>query len=524
MIRTPLKSRHKTPRAQTAEVRSVPAPLGGWNARDPLANMAPDDAIALDNWFPGTSFVELRGGYASHATGMTGAGKTLMVYNRMNGTNELWCTTSSGTYDVSSAGAVGASALARTNGKHQWTMFGDGTDNWLIACNGVDNPAYYDGTTWQAVTGATSPSLSGPTLTDLIGVNVFKGRLFFIEQNTLSFWYLSSGAAGGSLTEFDLSGEAPRGGYLLAMATWTRDAGDGIDDYAVFITSEGEAIVYQGTDPSTAANWVKVGSYYLGGKPLGRRPVTRYGGDVIVITEHGTLTLSTALVSAAIDQKLALSYKIEDAFTAATRQYRDIFGWEAIVFPAQTALLVNIPIVEDGAHEQYVMNTITRSWCRFTDWDAETFAVFNNELYFVDDTAVYKAWTGKIDDSDDIAGYAKQAFQYFGEKSVLKHFTLFRPILTVNGTFDYLADIDVDFRDDPITGTASYTTTTGAVWDVGKWDEDAWGASGDVVRQWTTPAEYLGFCVAGKVKVATNSLTIQWTSSDYVFIKGGILA
>ena len=33
-------------------------------------------------------------------------------------------------------------------------------------------------------------------------------------------------------------------------------------------------------------------------------------------------------------------------------------------------------------HEQYVMNTITKAWCRFTEWSAEDFAVFNGELYF----------------------------------------------------------------------------------------------------------------------------------------------
>jgi hypothetical protein len=33
-------------------MRSVPAPVGGWNARDPLAKMKPLDAVTLDELVP----------------------------------------------------------------------------------------------------------------------------------------------------------------------------------------------------------------------------------------------------------------------------------------------------------------------------------------------------------------------------------------------------------------------------------------------------------------------------------------
>src|SRR6185503_14655824 len=102
------------------------------------------------------------------------------IYNKLTGSSEMYAYTATGIYNVSAAGAVGASVLARTNGKHQWVMFGDGTNNWLIAVNGVDKPAYYDGTTWTAVTNATTPALTGYTgnaVEEFISVNVFKGRL-----------------------------------------------------------------------------------------------------------------------------------------------------------------------------------------------------------------------------------------------------------------------------------------------------------------------------------------------------------
>lgn len=484
--------------------------------------MKPEEAIVLNNWFPKTSYVEIRGGWASHATGMTGNGKTLLVYNSMTGTNSMFCTTASGTFNVSNAGAVGASVLARTNGKHQWTMFGDGTSNWLIACNGVDKPAYYDGTTWTAVDGATSPALTGLTTTEIIAVTVYKGRLFFIQKASLSFWYLAAGAAGGALTKFDISAECKRGGFLMAMAVWTRDAGDGQDDVAVFITSEGEAIVYQGNNPSVAANWAKIGAFYVG-KPIGRRCSTQYGGDLLLLTQNGVFPMSAALQTASIDYKFALSFKIEKAFTDIARSNLSVFGWEATIFPAQSALIVNVPIAEEGEHEQYVMNTTTKSWCKFVEWDAETFAVFNGDLYYAIGTAVRKGWTGVVDGTSNIEAYGKTAFSYFGSPN-LKHFKLWRPMLTVNGSLNYTTDLDVDFNDEEMTAAATYAVVSGATWDTSKWDEAFWGSGFATVKQWTTTPEWAGYCAAGKLKIATNALTIQWVASEYVYEQGGILS
>ena len=48
-----------------------------------------------------------------------------------------------------------------------------------------------------------------------------------------------------------LSGAATKGGKLLFGATWSIDAGDGIDDKCVFVTDQGELLIFTGSDPST---------------------------------------------------------------------------------------------------------------------------------------------------------------------------------------------------------------------------------------------------------------------------------
>lgn len=521
-MRIPAQTRTgEVTRTQTSVLRSYIPPVGGWNARDALAEMAKQDAVTLENWFPRPSYCEFRGGYASHATGMSGNGKTLMTYNKLTGTNEFYCATSAGIYNVSSAGAVGASVLTRTNGKHQWIMMGNGTDNYLIACNGVDKPAYYDGVTWTAVDNATTPALTGITTTTLISPMQYQGRLFFIQVQTLSVWYLASGAIGGALTEFDFSAEFKRGGYLMAIHNWTRDAGDGQDDVFVAVSSEGEAVVYQGNNPSVAANWAKIGTFYVG-RPLGRRCMTQLGGDVMLLTENGVFELSKALQSVAIDYKLALSDKIVNAFTDAARSYSSIFGWETIIYPAYSALIVNVPWVEDGTHEQYVMNTITKAWCKFTGWNAEDFGIFNGELYFTSGTTVWKAWTGTSDNSTDIVYYGKQAFQNFGDMRQ-KKILMFMPILSVNGTITYNTDVDVDFEDDTISGTATYTVVSGGVWNVNNWNDAYWASGLEVVRQWSSPAEWTGVWLACKLKINSTLLKGQWTATQIMYAPGGMI-
>jgi hypothetical protein len=507
---------------QVSNVVSNSAPVGGWNARDSIANMKPGEALVLDNFFPQPSYVEIRGGSVSHKTGMTGTGKTLAIHNGITGTNKMFCSTQSGVYDVTSPGAVGASVAARTNGKHQSIMFGDGTSNWLIMVNGVDKPLYYDGTTWTAVDGATSPALTGLTTTTLVGVCEHKGRLIFIQQNTLAFWYLPSGVAGGALTKFDLSGVAQKGGYLQAIATWTVDAGSGGDDRLAFITSEGEVIVYAGTNPSAAATWGLVGVYTIG-RPIGRRCLTKVGGDILIITENGIFSIASVLGESGVNYSNAISDKIAAKFRDSALTYKSNFGWKLTLFPSQTALLINIPLAEDGVHHQYVMNTITKSWCRFIGWDAEDMVDFNGGLYYCQGTKVIQAWIGVSDQGANIDAYAKCAFNYFGNNTQLKRFKMFRPMLLVNGSISYLIDIDVDFADNDITGLASYTITPQALWDTSTWDFSYWASGMQIVKDWHTPSEWCGFCASGKIKVSTNTLTVQWLSNDYIFESGGVL-
>ena len=259
------------------------------------------------------------------------------------------------------------------------------------------------------------------------------------------------------------------------------------------------------------------------GRPLGRRCAKKVGSDAIILTQNGAFALSTLLTESGVNYQAAISNKIENLFNEQARTYSTTFGWCTTIFPAQSAAIFNVPQAEDGTHTQFVMNTITKSWCKFTDWNAEDFAVFNDELYFCQSTKVIKAWTGTSDQGNNISAYAKTAFNYFGNKTQEKHFKLFRPVLLTNGGLSFLTDIDVDFKDEDITGTASYSVTSSAIWDGSSWDNAYWASGLQITKNWQGLSEWPGYSAAGKIKIDTNALVVQWVSSDYVFETGGIL-
>lgn len=519
--------RRARPQARTAKAVSTPPPIGGWNARDSLAQMKPTDAIRLINWWPRTTDCVIRNGADDHLTGVVSPVLSLVQYNALNGTNKMFAVTASAVYDSTNAGAVGASVATVTDGFWNYVNAGDGSAFYLIMVNGVDKPKYYNGTTWIAVDGASSPALTGITTTLLANVNLFKNRLYFVEKNSLSFWYLAAGTIGGALTEYSLEALCRRGGYLMAMATWTIDGGSGQDDLAVFITSEGEAVIFQGTSPSSVATWALVGVYYLG-RPIGRKCFEKFGGDVILLTEAGALPLSRALQSASIDRRIALTDKIESAFATAAKLYYTNTGWQPILYPAAQMLLINIPSASQTTSEQYAMNTITKAWTRFTGWNAMCFIVFNGLLYFGQTDGVALAWSGRDDFDANIVADAKTAFNYFGDEKTEKEMALWRPVLRVDGEVNFLVGLDVDYGDAGLLGNATYSVTDGAIWSgaldaFDYWDQGIWGTDLETRQEWQDVEVFMGRCYASKIQIATKQFQVEWVANDYVFNRGGIL-
>lgn len=507
------------PKRPVSRSDSLPSPTGGWNARDSLDAMSPMDAVILDNFYPGTNECILRSGYSKYATGFSGQVETVMDYSG-GASNKLFAINGGNIYDITAGGAIGAPSVSGlANSRFQYVNVATPGGNFLLAVNGTDKMQYFDGTTWS-VDGGTF-TVTGVDTADCIQINLFKNRVWLIQENTLKAWYLPTNSIAGAANAIDLQSIASMGGYIMAMGTWTIDAGQGVDDYAVFITSRGQVIVYQGTDPASSTTWALKGVWNIG-SPVGRRCFLKFAGDILVICQDGLYPMSGALQSSRVNPKVALTDKIQYAMSQAVTTYGQNFGWCILYFPRQNQLYLNVPTQEGNNQQQYVMNTINKSWCRYTNWNANCWTLYQDDAYFGSNGFVGKAWDTLSDAGADIPGDALQAFNYYGDRGKLKRWTMAKPIIRTNGSPSIQVNINVDFNTDavttPLTAPAiSYATLDSALWDAG-----IWGGDLSVINLWQG-INGLGYSAGIRMTVASQGIQTNWVSTTMVYEYGAIL-
>ena len=512
------------PQRQVSYAVTISAPVGGWNARDALPDMAETDAVYLTNWVPGTSSVIQRYGYTQYSTGLGAQVESIFSYAG-GATTKLFGVAGGSIYNCTAGGAVGAADVTGlSNSRFQYVNVATAGGNFMLCVNGADKLRGYTGSAWYA-DGDGTHDITGVNTANCVGINLHKNRVWLIENNTLNAWYLPLSSIGGAATAFPLQGVAKLGGYIMAMGTWTMDAGYGADDMAVFVTSRGEVIVYRGTDPSSASTWSLMGVWHLGA-PIGRRCLYKFGGDLLMISQDGVSAMSTALQSERLDQRALLTNKIQKAISEAVTNYGTNYGWQLIAFPKQNQLYLNVPVTQGNLQEQYVMNTITKSWCNFTGWNANVFELYNDNLYFGGSGFIGYAWNGLSDNGAVIQTNGKQAFNYCGDPIAYKRWTMMRPMILSDGSPSVLCSLDVDFQDIDPTGALQFSPITYASWDgagiTSQWDSAVWGGELSIIRSWQG-VHGLGNCCAPRLKTGSQNIRIEWINTELVMEKGGIL-
>ena len=498
-------------RQAVARSAVIQPPVGGWDASSALATMKPDRAVELVNWFPEPGYIEIRRGYNYQAWDMvsdTTPVNSLMTWQGQGSTSKMFAAAGSSIFDVSTEGVPSASVTGLSDSKWQWVNFTNSGNTYLVICNGADSVRNYDGSSWS------TPAITGATSSTFIHVNVHKKRLWFVQRNSTKAWYLATDAIAGAATSFELGSVFSRGGYLMAMATWTKDGGSGPDDYAVFISSRGQVALYQGTDPSSSTTWSLAGVFDYGA-PIGRRCFARFGSDVLILTVNGLIPLSQSF---AVDQSQqaqnAVTANIQQAMAEAARNYASGFGWDVCVYNKGTRLILNVPTVSGSVAEQYVMNTLTGAWCKFTNQNANCWIVWNDDLYFGDSTgSVYQADVGSADVATPITAYGQCAYQSFRSPGNLKRFTMVQPLVTSTNNARPSLGISTDFIETSEMSTASVQGVTGlTLWDSALWDSDTWAGTVSQINDWISiPA--IGRFASVRFQAQTGVETTGSTSS-----------
>lgn len=527
---------------QVAETDSVVAPVGGMNSFSPVSNMPREDALFMRDLFPQPYGAKLRQGYVKYATlPVSSEVRSLLGYEGRNGINKLFAVATNGSlYDASSAGPVPAALISGlTNAEFQQVMVANAGGSFLLAANGADDWIKYDGTSLTRVTN-TDITVVNPRV--IIGLEIHQRRLWMVEKGSTNGWYLAPDAISGAATKFDFGPLFSRGGYLQQLVTWTIDNGEGSDDHLCAISSKGEVAVYAGIDPANAATWSLQGVYYVGA-PVGRRCAKKLDSDVGIITQFGFVVLSELVVSTKLNaQSEGPAYKIQNLVSDMVTRYAPEYGWEMFMDPTNNMLVINIPLANGSSGSvyatslgqasfatQFVMNTITKSWCTFSNIPALCWKQWANGGYFGAAGYVGKFNVGYTDAADylgnngsAVIGKAIQAYTYFGKPGLTKNLGLFRPVFVGQGEISFLAQSRINFDTtippDPVLTSGQAIVST---WDVSLFDYAYWSGSLSTYQRWAT-AEGEGFAVSIAISLTSNS-DVYWTSTDWAYEVGGIL-
>lgn len=490
----------KTP--ATYKPYTIPAPTLGIIANANPAQPPAGGALILENFIPRATDALLRRGSQLYQLISDGVEAVTSLFTYKNGNNErLFAATSTTISDITTptpqvyftdglgnrfvGGGSGESLIkfipsitrapatvtGLTGGDWSVVQFATPGGVFLRAVNGVDTPQVYDGSAWSttpAITGITDP-------TKLSYVWTHQQRLFFIEKDSLSAWYLPAASIGGAATELPLGGVFNLGGSLLFGTTWSLEVGaGGLQEQCAFVTTEGEVVVYQGTDPSTASTWSKVGVYRIG-KPLGPNAHFRAGGDIVIATDIGLVPLSSALQKDfSVLAPSAVSAPIE---TIWNDEVSARFGaaWRCQIWSANQIAIVNPPRVNNLPAVLYVANLRTGAWGKFTGWDSRCMAVFQNRLFFgADEGQVIEANVTGADMGKPYTGVYVPLFSDFGAPTT-KTTGMTRAVLQsfapLNEQISMHTEFDVNLPASPPGSIAP----TANVWDGGVWGTAIWG-------------------------------------------------
>jgi hypothetical protein len=505
---------------QIAEPKTLPAPIKGWYVGAPLAEPPPGTAYVLDNAFPQLDYVRARAGCVAYATAIPGATTVAALMPWTDGINPKMFAASNGAiYDVSGSGAVGAALVSGlTNSNFQFIQFSGTGGQFLMAANGYDPVQLFNGTAW-----GTTPAITGLTGNPLSALWTFKHRVYGIERATLNAWYLPIDSIGGIATVFPMEALFAKGGYLVAGGTWALPTVNGLLEACIFITSEGEVAVFTGPYPGDT-NWGQQGVYKVS-KPLGSNCLMKAGGDMAIMTEDGIVPMSKVetLDQVAL-QNSAITLPIAPAWRDAVLARTGIAGWQIVLWPLQSMAIINLPKANAIDRTQFIANARTGAWCRYLGWDANCFAVFNNNLYF--GTSDGRVMQGEAGGQDDGGIYTTTIFYSFTDldagpvrkiihqvRARIRTNFAVQPVISVN--------VDYDISIPPAPGSLVLGQPS-TQWGIAKWGLDKWPASIFQLQNWVgVPAE--GSVVAPIVQMSfsgTSAPDMRLTSMDILYETG----
>lgn len=398
------------------------------------------------------------------------------------------------------------------------------------AKGGSASTAAASSTYWAGIRPASGSSIANVDTASFSFVWAYQARLYFVQKDSQTMWYLGADSVGGSISPFPMGGVFAGGGALMLGASWSlENSGQGgLSEQCVIVSNDGEVAVYQGIDPNLATSWSKVGLYRID-KPRGPRGFIRMGGDLLIATDTGVIPLSQAInKSLATLAPASVSYPIENDWDSyvSSRPSRD---WQMQAWPENQMLATALPHIDGTEDVFFVANTRTGAWARFTGWDARALAVFQGQLYFGGANGmVVAAWQTGADMGLPYTCTWVPLFSDAGAPAQSKMPKDAR--LSIRGSYQVMSQLGMQYDyvlDLPPAPSAS-PSGSGDLWGVGTWGRALWSntASLQVQRLWS-PVAGMGMAVAPCVQITSGALVpfdSQLIRVDVTLVAGQLLS
>jgi hypothetical protein len=447
--------------------------------------MPPTDCSVLYNMVAGSNGLRVRLGSREWVSDLDAAGRTLIPYaGSASDETRVFVTTPTGIWNAtesdatpaqdevfgSSAGDAGYGvAHAHTTAAGNFLFYADEENGLLL---------YTESTgLW------TVPAITGVDPADIVFVTVFKGFPFFAVRDSTDLWFLDVGTVGGAASRLGVGYKLQAGGSIVGMWSWSYDGGSGLDDSLVVVSSGGDVVIYQGTDPTDPILFGVRGVWGVGKMPAGRNLALAFGGDLLLLTRLGTLPMSQLVSGRTLNSVEYQTDKIRNLFNELMVTRGDMRGWSMCLHPEEGGLLVTVPDTGDGA-QQLFMSMAGKSWSILRGLDMACAASHDGKLYFADSEGSVHINDGHVDgrplsDPNDYSAIDYSlitAFQNFGTGQK-KRMLLIRPHFVGQAAApSFRVGARYDFNTTELDAVALSAGSSGS-WDVGLWDTMLWGGA-----------------------------------------------
>ena len=318
--------------------------------------------------------------------------------------------------------------------------------------DGANGASFSVGVTTGGVDG-----VYGVNPNDFVFPCVWMRRLWFCERGSSNGWFLPFDSVFGEAQAYNFGASQPAGGALKCMANWTVDSGNGVGNNLIVISQAGNVSVYGGTDPEVFGQFTLTGVWFVGGFPVGRNISAGDGGDVIIITNLGVMSLAHYLQGLSLaDRTLYATKNIQSLVQEEVQLNGTKYGWQIVITPDEQAIIIVVP-QQQGDPICYGAPYATRNWCKLTGRPAATMGVYLDKLYYVEAGTQSNLMevTGSLDNVQ-LDGSGAQpipwtifgSFQGYGTPAVRKRVQMLRPYFTTTGNpvnYSIVPRFDYDF-------------------------------------------------------------------------------